>query len=64
LFTSEVQETDSAVLEKIMPRINQTMNDKLLEPFTVEEVKQAIFSIGDLKAPGLDGLHAIFYRTF
>ena len=22
------------------------------------------FSIGDLKAPGLDGLHAIFYKRF
>jgi hypothetical protein len=23
-----------------------------------------VFSIGDLKAPGLDGLHAIFYKKF
>ena len=27
-----------------------------------EEVKRALFSIGDLKAPGTDGLHAIFFK--
>jgi hypothetical protein len=60
LFTSEVHETDPAVLEKIMPRISQDINDKLLAPFSPEEVKKAAFSIGDFKAPGPDGLHAVF----
>lgn len=27
-------------------------------------MKKALFSIGDLKAPGPDGLHAIFYKRF
>jgi hypothetical protein len=27
-------------------------------------VKKALFSIGDLKAPGPDGLHAIFFTRF
>jgi hypothetical protein len=31
-------------------------------PFSYEEVKKALFQIGDLKAPGLDGMHAIFYK--
>ena len=30
---------------------------------TEEEVKRAQFSIGDLKAPGPDGLHANFYKN-
>ena len=64
LFTSEVQATDPAVLEKIQPKVSQEMNDKFLAPFTSEEVKKAVFSIGDLKAPGPDGLHAIFYKKF
>jgi hypothetical protein len=38
------------------------MNAQLLAPFSPEEVKKKIFSIGDLKAPGPDGLHAIFYK--
>jgi hypothetical protein len=40
------------------------MNDVLLAPFSAEEVKKALFDIGDLKAPGPDGLHAIFYKRF
>jgi hypothetical protein len=64
LFTSEVQATDPAVLEKIQPRITDAMNERLLAPFTAEDVKKAAFSIGDLKAPGPDGLHAIFYKKF
>ena len=62
LFTSEVQATDPAVLEKIQPKVSQAMNDKLLAPFTSEEVKKVVFSIGDLRVPGPDGLHAIFYK--
>ena len=39
-------------------------NDTLLKPYTVEEVRKAMFSIGDFKAPGIDGLHAVFYKKF
>ena len=38
------------------------MNETLLAPYIAEEVKNALFSIDDLKAPGPDGLHAIFYK--
>lgn len=40
------------------------MNQLLMAPYTYEEVKKALFNIGDLKAPGLDGLHALFYKRF
>jgi hypothetical protein len=52
------------MLEKIHPRVSDGMNEQLLAPFTVEEVKKAVFSIGDFKAPGPDGLHAVFYKQF
>jgi hypothetical protein len=40
------------------------MNEKLLAPFSKEDVKKVVFSICDLKASGSDGLHAIFYKKF
>ena len=40
------------------------MNNALLAPYTAEDVHKALFDIGDLKAPGPDGLHAIFYKRF
>lgn len=38
------------------------MNDSLVIPYSAEDVKKAIFSIGDTKAPCTDGLHAIFFK--
>jgi hypothetical protein len=64
LFTSEVQEIDPFVLEKVQPKVSQGMNEQLLAPFSAEDVKKAVFNIGDLKAPGPDGVHAIFYKRF
>ena len=64
LFTSKVQEVDHGVLEDVNRRVTSDMNQILLAPFSREEVKKALFSIGDLKAPGPDGLHAIFFKRF
>jgi hypothetical protein len=49
LFTSEVQGTDSAVLEKIQPKITHDMNEKLLAPFTPEEVRKVALVLEILK---------------
>jgi hypothetical protein len=64
LFTTEVHATDPSFLEKIQPRVTSDMNTKLLAPFTADDVKKAVFSIGDFKAPGPYGIHAIFYKKF
>ena len=40
------------------------MNDMLTAEYTRDEVKKALFSIGDFKAPGPDALHAVFYKRF
>ena len=64
LFCSEVAQVDPAVLGDVASKVTGSMNQDLLAPFTREEVKKAMFRIGDLKAPGPDGLHAIFYKRF
>jgi hypothetical protein len=45
-------------LAKVTPRVSPKINEALLQLHTVEEVKMALFSIGDMKAHGSDGLHA------
>jgi hypothetical protein len=38
------------------------MNECLLKEFTSDEMKKALDGIGDLKAPGPDGMPSIFYK--
>lgn len=40
------------------------MNDSLMKEFTLAEVRVALESIGDLKAPGPDGMPSVFYKKF
>ena len=61
LFTAEVQVPNQGVIDKVNPCVTEAMNVELLKPYSREEVKKAMFNIGDLKAPGPDGLHAVFY---
>jgi hypothetical protein len=42
--------------------VTEEMNNSLLKEFTEVEVCEALDSIGDLKAPGPDGMPAIFYK--
>lgn len=51
-------------LNIIEPKITDQMNAFLMADFTADEVKKALDSIGDLKAPGADGMPAIFYRKY
>lgn len=50
LFTTEIDEPDPNLIEKVIPRVTPAMNDELLKPYTSKEVKRALFSIGDMKA--------------
>jgi hypothetical protein len=64
LFTSEDSGNNVGVLDAINARITNSMNETILAPFTSEEVKKALFNIGDPNAPGPYGLHAVFYKRF
>lgn len=50
------------VLDVVVPMVTDEMNERLCRPFLAEEVKAALDSIGDLKAPGPGGLSSIFYK--
>lgn len=62
LFTSHAGTRTEELLGHTDPRVTPQMNALLGEAFTEKEVVDALQSIGDLKAPGPDGMPSIFYK--
>ncbi|KAK3218734.1 hypothetical protein Dsin_012704 [Dipteronia sinensis] len=63
--TCSPSQTDlSSVLEGVCPKLSSVMSCFVDSAFTSEEVKKAIFEMGATKAPGKDGLPALFYQHF
>ena len=50
------------VLQTVPRKVSTDMNDALLESFTNEEVKRALFQMFPTKAPGPDGFPAHFFQ--
>ena len=50
------------VLSYVQPCISEDQNHQLTMPVTEEEIKEALFSIGDDKALGLDGYSSFFFK--
>ena len=64
MFLSQVGDRESDVIQCVQRCVSPEMNEALLAPFTSDEVWAALESIGDLKAPGADGMPSIFYKQF
>jgi hypothetical protein len=64
LFVSSVGPTDNELLQHIPQSVTPEMNEILTRAYTGEEIREALESIGDLKAPGPDGMPAVFYKKF
>lgn len=64
LFISVGVEGPQFILDGVESCISGSLNEKLDQPFTYEEVCFALKSMLPLKASGEDGLGAIFYQRF
>lgn len=64
LFTSHAGYNMDELLRGVSPRVTDEMNAALLKEFTYDEIKQGLDGIGNLKAPGEDGMSALFYKSF
>uniref|UniRef100_A0A8R7JXL8 Reverse transcriptase domain-containing protein n=1 Tax=Triticum urartu TaxID=4572 RepID=A0A8R7JXL8_TRIUA len=64
LFTSSGGILTNDLLSRVPTVVTPEMNARLIRPYSGEEVKKALESIGDLKAPGPNGMPAVFYKKF
>ena len=64
LFTtsSPNQSQIQSALDGISPKVTTDMNHQLEEPFTEEEIVEALHQMSPTKAPGPDGLPAVFFQ--
>uniref|UniRef100_A0A2N9G552 Reverse transcriptase domain-containing protein n=1 Tax=Fagus sylvatica TaxID=28930 RepID=A0A2N9G552_FAGSY len=66
IFTSirPTEESVNSCLEGMEGLVTDEMNTALLKDFTEKEVTQALKQMYPTKAPGPDGMSAIFYQTY
>jgi hypothetical protein len=62
LFTRDPSLNSEALLAMTQAKVTTEMNYDLCEDFTDDEISDALFQIGPLKAPGVDGFPARFYQ--
>lgn len=63
LFRSNGEQNVNDLLVAVEPKVQPYMNELLLSSFTASKVKEALDAIGDLKAPGPDGMPSVFYKN-
>ena len=61
LFTSENPRNMESVLDVVEKWVTTEMNNSLLQPYTAEEVRQALFQMHPSKSPGPDGISPFFF---
>ncbi|RYR65333.1 hypothetical protein Ahy_A03g011263 [Arachis hypogaea] len=64
LFTSTTRQRYDNTLSKIPVRVTEEMNRDLISEVSDDEIRNAVFSMGSLKAPGSDGLNGLFYQKY
>lgn len=64
LFHSSAGGRYDELLQHVTPRVTEEMNSALCKEFSDLEIKSALDGIGDLKAPGVDGMPALFYKQY
>lgn len=64
IYTSYGPSDLQSLTEGLPCKVTNDMNAKLTLPFCAAEIKQAVFSMYPLKAPGEDSLTALFFQKY
>jgi hypothetical protein len=62
LYTADQHVQPNIITDTVQAQISHDMNEKLCADFSDEEIGNALFQIGPLKAPGKDGFPARFFQ--
>jgi hypothetical protein len=63
LFMKDHSIIPDDIVDLFEPKVTNDLNSELCKPFSPEEIADALFQIGPLKAPGPDGLPARFFSV-
>lgn len=64
LFMSTNPSDFSDILQGFVPKVSQSMNEKLTKEVTTEEVIEAVFAIKASSGPGADGMTGLFFQKY
>jgi hypothetical protein len=64
LIRSSMVADSRQLTQAVERKVTAVMNFSLLKDFTEAEVVESLNAIGDLKAPGPDGMPSVFYKKF
>jgi hypothetical protein len=62
LFTRDPSLDHTSITDLVQEKITTEMNNQLCQDFSDEEISDALFQIGPIKAPGPDGFPTRFYQ--
>ncbi|KAI5324876.1 hypothetical protein L3X38_033949 [Prunus dulcis] len=64
LFTSDGAVDLANIMDAVETKVTPEMNAQLSRPFDLSKISHSLSQMGPLKAPGLDGLPALFFQKY